>query len=333
MASSAITPELLTWPELKEQGWNGILIGNGASRAVWHRFAYGSLLEKAKSNEISHPLTAADLRVFDGLATENFERVLAALATAVLVNRSYEVDAQFLRAKYDGIRNALVEAVHAVHVPWALLSPEIRVAIRTEMLNYNVVYSTNYDLLVYWAVMEGGATGFKDYFWNAGMFSLDNTEVWDKSTIVFYLHGGLHLSKLTTGQTMKRVAGLVNLLDSFGTDQEGATPLFVSEGTSEDKRRSIYNSDYLAFAYNEFVHHEGPLVIFGHSLGAGDGHLISAIRQQSTKRIAISIVPGDEHQIVETKAHFRHYLPDFELFFFDAGTHPLGSPTLRVPEA
>lgn len=30
---------------------NGILIGNGASRAVWHRFAYGSLLEKAKSNE------------------------------------------------------------------------------------------------------------------------------------------------------------------------------------------------------------------------------------------------------------------------------------------
>jgi hypothetical protein len=56
MASSAITPELLTWPELKEQGWNGLLIGNGASRAVWHRFAYGSLLEKAKSNEIAHPL-------------------------------------------------------------------------------------------------------------------------------------------------------------------------------------------------------------------------------------------------------------------------------------
>ena len=104
---------------------NGILIGNGASRAVWHRFAYGSLLEKAKSNEIAHPLTAADLRVFDGLATEDFERVLAALATAVLVNCSCEVDAQFLRTKYDGIRNALVEAVHAVHIPWALLSPDM----------------------------------------------------------------------------------------------------------------------------------------------------------------------------------------------------------------
>lgn len=333
MAAAAITPELVLWQELHEQGWNGILIGNGASRAVWQRFAYGSLLEKAKSNEIEHPLTVADLRLFDGLATENFERVMAALATAILVNRSYEVDAQLLRTKYDDIRNALVEAVHAVHVPWALVSPEVRIGIRTELLKYNVVYSTNYDLLVYWAVMEGGAVGFKDYFWNAGMFSLDNTDVWDKSTVVLYLHGGLHLSKLTTGQTMKRVAGFVNLLDSFGMDQEGATPLFVSEGNSEDKRRSIYNSDYLAFAYNEFVHNKGPLVIFGHSLGAGDGHLISAIRQQSTKRIAISIMPGDEHQIVDAKAHYRHYLPEFELLFFDARTHPLGSPTLQVEAA
>jgi hypothetical protein len=333
MAAAAITPELLTWQELQEQGWNGILIGNGTSRAVWQKFAYGSLLEIAKSNEIEHPLTAADLRVFDELATENFERVMAALATAILVNRSYEVDAQLLATKYGDIRNALVEAVHAVHVPWALVSPEIRVGMRTELLKYNVVYSTNYDLLVYWAVMEGGATGFKDYFWNAGMFSLDNTEVWDKSTVVLYLHGGLHLSKLMTGQTMKRVAGFVNLLDSFGMDEQGATPLFVSEGTSEDKRRSIYNSDYLAFAYNEFVHHKGPLVIFGHSLGAGDGHLISAIRQQSTKRIAISVMPGDEHQIVDAKAHYIGYLPEFELLFFDARTHPLGSPTLRVEAA
>jgi len=330
MVTPAITPELLNWPELREQGWNGILIGNGASRAVWDEFAYGSLLEKAKSNQIADPLTAEDLQVFKGLGTENFERVLAALATAIVVNRSYGVDSQFLLQKYDAVRNALVEAVHAVHVPWGLGSEDILVAIRTELLNYNFVYSTNYDLLIYWAIMEGAGVGFKDYFWNAGMFSLANVEVWDKSTIVLYLHGGLHLSKLPTGQTMKRVAGLMNLLDSFGTDQEGATPLFISEGSSDDKRRSIYNSDYLAFTYNEFSHHEGPLVIFGHSLGAGDGHLISAIRQQSSKRIAISIVPGDERQIVEMKAHYTHYLPEFELLFFDASSHPLGSATLRI---
>jgi hypothetical protein len=332
MATVAITAGLLSWQAVQEQGWNGILIGNGASRAVWHNFAYGSLLEKAKSHEIAHPLAAADLQVFSGLETENFERVLAALATAVLVNKSYGANTEFLTAKYNAVRNALVEAVHAVHVPWALVSEDIRIGIRTELLKYRFVYSTNYDLLVYWAIMEGGAEGFKDYFWNAGMFSLSNTEVWGKPTTVLYLHGGLHLTKLVTGQTMKRTAGLMNLLDSFGTDPEGATPLFISEGSSDDKRRSIYNSDYLAFAYNEFSHHEGPLVIFGHSLGTGDGHLISAIRQQSTKRIAISIMPGEEHQIVEAKAHYIHYLPEFELFFFDAGTHPLGSPTLHIPE-
>ncbi len=42
------------------------------------------------------------------------------------------------------------------------------------------------------------------------------------------------------------------------------------------------------------------------------------------------VLPGDDHQIVDAKAHYRRYLPEFELLFFDARTHPLGSPTLQV---
>src|SRR6476469_8092263 len=147
MATPAITADLLSWPDIAHQRWNGILVGNGASRAVWDSFRYSSLLEKAKSQDIAHPLTGEDLHVFTELDTENFERVLAAVATSILVCRSYGRDIDDLRARYTSIRNALVEAVHAVHVPWTSVSDEIRTAIRTELRNYSFVYSTNYDLL------------------------------------------------------------------------------------------------------------------------------------------------------------------------------------------
>lgn len=216
-------------------------------------------------------------------------------------------------------------------MPWVDLTDEIRIAIRTELLNYSFVYSTNYDLLIYWAIMQEAGAGFKDYFWNEGGFLLSNVDVWEKCTKVLYLHGGLHLSKLLTGQAKKRVAGLSNLLDTFGTDQDGSTPLFISEGTSDDKLRSIFSSDYLSFAYNQFLQHEGQLVIFGSSLGVGDGHLISAIRHHASRKIAVSVMPGNGQSIIDAKAHYRHYLPEAELFFFDATTHPLGSASLAVP--
>src|SRR5579884_4121839 len=131
-----ITGELLNWPDIRDEGWNGILLGNGASRAVWDAFAYQSLFEKACSYEIAHPLTGNELKIFEGLDTHNFEQVLAALKNAVLVNRSYSLDVELLSAKYKSIRCALVEAVHAVHVPWTPDAKEIRVAIRTELLKY-----------------------------------------------------------------------------------------------------------------------------------------------------------------------------------------------------
>jgi hypothetical protein len=85
MASAPIVPDLLSWMDLKDQGWSGILVGNGASRAVWDKFGYSSLIQKAQSNEIAHPLTTNDMLVFTGLGTQNFERVLAALSTTVLL--------------------------------------------------------------------------------------------------------------------------------------------------------------------------------------------------------------------------------------------------------
>jgi hypothetical protein len=92
---------------------------------------------------------------------------------------------------------------------------------------------------------------FKDYFWGQSQeFDLTDTETSVTATKVLYLHGGLHLYRLPSGVAIKRKAEAGrSLLDLFGVSfMEGATPLFITEGTSQDKLASIRRSDYLSFA-------------------------------------------------------------------------------------
>jgi hypothetical protein len=325
---------LLTFDEIG-QPWSGILIGNGASRAVSPGFAYSSLYEKACSADISHPIAPHEQTIFDALDTRNFEQVLSAFTITRIINSAFGQNFNELQNSYDQIRAALVEAVHAVHIQHADIPPATLEGMRAALLNYDFVYSTNYDLLLYWAVMQDAAE-FRDYFFSGPIFDLGNTEVWQKSTKILFLHGGLHLYRTRAGQTYKRAAGVWgNLLDQFATpipDQEDAVPLFITEGTSTDKLRSIYTSDYLSFAYSQFARHSGPLVIFGHALdNQYDQHLISAIKGSANRVLGISIHPSTAGETVaETKAKWFTKFHNFELFFFDASTHPLGAPALQV---
>ncbi len=105
-------------PEYKDvQGpWTGILIGNGASRAVSTKFAYKSLYEVAVSGHIANALTVAEQALFETMDTRNFEQVLSTLATATFVNKHLGIDTQPVKAAYERIRLALVESVRSVHI-------------------------------------------------------------------------------------------------------------------------------------------------------------------------------------------------------------------------
>lgn len=333
-------PPLATWDEIKtlDEDWSGILLGNGASIAVWDRFAYSSLFDEAVSARVTHPLTEGDQALFTAFETRNFEQVLDALMTSSLVTGALGMDAREYVARYNSIQRGLFEAVRAVHVPWMRLAGgSVLGAIRTGLKEYRAVFSTNYDLLVYWSIMAEpySGTGFTDYFWNSDhRFDPLDVEVWDSSkTRLLYLHGGLHLVRLPDGGTGKRVSGDAgNLLDQFTTSATTApVPLLVSEGRSSDKLRSIRTSDYLGFAYEEFASHEGGLVIFGHSLGDGDAHLVRAMQTWRRRPIAIALRPADADTLEERRAHFENALPHADLRFFDSTTHPLGSANLHTP--
>lgn len=325
---------LVAFDDIK-QAWSGIIVGNGASRAIADTFAYASLYEQACSTKITNPLAAHEQGIFEALGTRNFEQVLSALGTTRLVSNAFGHPIPTLEESYERIRIALVEAVHDIHIPHAQIPEEILLKIRAALLSYDYVYSTNYDLLIYWAVMQGPAE-FRDYFFSGSIFDIGNTEVWQKSTKLLFLHGGLHLYRTRAGQTYKRTSGQWgNLLDDFGTpipEQDGAVPLFITEGNSIDKLRSIYTSDYLSFAYTQFSRHSGPLVIFGHTLDEQfDHHLVNAIRGSKNRVLGIGIHPNTAgHSVSQLKALWFAKFHNFELNFFDSSTHPLGLPELHA---
>lgn len=334
----AIDANLPAWSDIEgQQEWSGLLVGNGASRAVWDRFAYDSLYKKAMSGDVAHPLGQADQAIFQALGTENFEAIMAGLKLSGQVCAALAIAAPVIDQRYKAIQMALIEAVHAVHIPWGLVQAASVKKIRNALLPYDFVYSTNYDLLIYWAMMdEPKAAGFTDYFWGGECaFDLADTEVWPKVTKVLFIHGAIHIYRLSNGVTIKKVgADSGNLLSTFGEPYKGVdVPLFIAEGDAADKQRSIRRSEYLSFAFSKFSEHHGPLVVFGHGLGNSDQHLVNAMThwsQATVPAIAISLMPDTPKNIVARKAELQKALPKMNLSYYDATTHPLGDAALKV---
>jgi hypothetical protein len=215
------------WIDIDDGDWPTLLVGNGASRAVSSKFAYDSLYASA-------PLTQDDSDLFEALGTTNFEEVLNHLRTASLVCDQLGHASSDVDDRYESIRDALINAVHTHHVGWSDVDAGDRLLkISEALLAYEAVFTTSYDLLIYWAIMNAGlpsGDGFGDLFWNADhAFDPFDTEPFDDKTLVYWLHGGLHLYRTGAGRAKKRTNTGANLLESFATGNR--VPLFVSEGT------------------------------------------------------------------------------------------------------
>jgi hypothetical protein len=284
---------------------------------------------------LANALTPLDVQLFTKLGnTQNFEAVLESLLTARVIAEELDLMPRVrIDERYAAIQQGLVSAVHSVHVPWTSLTPQVLPTIRREMLKHRFVFTTNYDLLVYWAIMADRPDDFRDYFWGNGgpTFAPTDTAVRGNATRVLYLHGALHLYHGVNGVTSKEVAGqFVNLLDLFGRRPDGV-PLCITEGTSPEKVAAIGRSSYLSFALRQLGRAHGPMVLFGQSLGTVDQHVADAINNNPTRTVAVSIFPVDAVRTIQEKTHLIRMLPQADIHFFDSRTHPLGDPQMRVP--
>ncbi|MBX3022773.1 MAG: DUF4917 family protein [Bdellovibrionales bacterium] len=330
---------LADWSAIAGWGrWN-LLLGNGFSQNISPKFGYGTLFEVACARSTNPCLNGDGRALFDELDSTHFEEVLQHLGSAARVAGTYGENAFRTRllAAQENVREALIGAIHAVHIePQKLREKKCDLSVRKYLDSCGEIFTTNYDLIPYWAIMaEKGGKGFADFFWgDGGQFAGIEAEVFGYTTPIYYLHGALHLFRDDTGSTTKLACDDSNLiLDQVDAGiRAGKIPLVITEGSSAYKLRAINSSDYLSFAFRAFKSSNMRLAVFGHSLSnAFDGHLIKAMNEDNWERrtIAIGVHPTFVTDIIAFKHGMKAMLPKTNLKFFDSTTHPLDRGNLE----
>lgn len=277
-----------------------LLLGNGFSIACRPDiFVYGKLFEQADFSKLS---TSAK-KAFNALDTQDFEKVIQALRDAKAVLAAYDgVPSKLLATLQDdadGLRELLVQTIASSHPaqPGDIEEHEYA-ACRQFIANFDSVYTLNYDLLLYWAQMhteEGVPPSSDDGFrkpeddydaayvtWEPGNSHKQNT---------WFLHGALHLfdagteiQKYTWVNTGTRL--IEQIRDALKRDY---FPIFVAEGTSNEKLIRIRHNDYLAKAYRSFTEIGGALFVYGHSLAENDEHYLKRIERGKLSQLYVGI--------------------------------------------
>lgn len=199
---------------------------------------------------------------------------------------------------------------------------------------YSKVFVTNYDLISYWAAVQGGIA---DLFPGSTPFDERQAESWLRDVErpkIFFLHGALHLWRsLATNEEGKRIAAVDTLLLDVvrsSIDHPDRVPLFISEGSSEEKLARISASPYLSFCGRALADTEAPLTVLGHALSDVDQHICDAIERHPDRKVAIGVwvggVPPDakEETLATRATAIRGRLAQCRnVTFFDSAEHPL----------
>lgn len=279
------------WEEIQHHFYDGkLLLGNGASIAIDSRFSYSSLLDYAKLNNYINDDFNELFKFFN---TNDFELILRLVWQAAKVNKSFNIEDNKTYNAYIGLRNALIRTVRSIHPSYEEVLPHLPV-IHNFIRNFRFIYTLNYDLILYWAIMYGNENDdlniFKDCFIN-GEFEGDWNYLTEKyrgkrSILVLYPHGSLLLGRDILEKESKisrRCEG--DLLDSILTawESEEFIPLFVSEGTSKQKVNSIKSSNYLNTIYRETLGGvTRNIVIYGWGFGDQDIHILQALKKHGS---------------------------------------------------
>lgn len=286
----------------KSQGYKKrhLMLGNGFSISCRPDiFVYGKLFEQA---DFSH-LSPSAKKAFDALKTNDFERVIKALRDAREVLACYEGAPREIREAMlqdaDGLREVLVHTIASCHPDSPLdITEEEYTACRRFLGNFNLIYSLNYDLLLYWTLMHtsDGETptsddGFRkpDYDYEADYVTWEPDQSHDQN--VWYLHGALHV--FDAGTEIQKYTWIntgIRLIEQIRDAlNRNYYPLFVAEGSSDEKLVRIRHSDYLAKAYRSFSSITGALFIYGHSLAENDEHYLRKIERSKVKHIFVGL--------------------------------------------
>lgn len=326
------------WPEIAKRFSSSVVLGNGASMAVDKCFGYRSLFEEA----IRLALISGNAgKLFEKFKTNDFEFVLRMIWNAHHVNETFGIKEDVIVSTYNEIRESLIRTVQKNHVDYSQ-AVKLLPAIANFLKRFETVVCLNYDLLVYWAMLYGNNVmkgyWFKDCFIAEQRTFKDDYSFLRQphknlggSTLVFYPHGNLILATDFYGQEVKICsddsADLLNTIVSrWGLAD--STPLFVSEGTPDQKYHAIHRNGYLRTVFNSVLPKLGwqkPIAIFGWSISEQDVHLLTAIARNRPSHLAVSVYLGSVHwqdfcKYIRQVANKIYGLNKTEILFYDSNS-------------
>jgi len=304
-----------------------LLLGNGFSIGGHDAFDYSQLLVRAS---VPDDVSA----IFASARTSNFEAVMRILlAEAQGAGGQPAADA---RRKIGALKTALVHSIHEVH-------PERRNRISSDrwarceaFLEHFIgrkrpggrIFTTNYDLLLCWAVAADREIGENRRLNAYEGFRGGPYQGVGEATII-YLHGALHLVRDQWGERQLQYRGTgVALHDQIKAQLErGEYPIFVSEGASslkEPKSPGFLKDAHGAFRGTCNTQTKRALFTLGHGLGPEDAHILSRIAKGKIPNVYLGAFGRREmetfHPIARSwvAARAKAGRPSLKVFIFDS---------------
>jgi hypothetical protein len=350
-------PDVLTFQQAVDDSADcakrNLLLGNGFSIACEPTiFHYGSLFAQADFSAIPEAR-----RAFDALATQDFEVVIRALEQGSQLAQIYTPGDAAAAAKMaqhaSQLKDLLVATVADNHParPGDISDDRFH-ACRQFLAHFlsgpqrGRVYTLNYDLLLYWALMHDDDPfddNPADIITIDGFGSDDDDPdadyvIWKAESTanqqsVHYLHGALHL--YDSGAELKKYtwirSGMPLIEQARAAIASGLYPVFVSEGESNAKLAKIRHFAYLQHSFKSFHSIVGianqALFIYGHSLAHSDDHVLSRIGRGKCGKVYISLYgdPDSESnqyivQRADQLAALRPHRAPMSVQLFDASS-------------
>ena len=293
-----------------------LLIGNGFSIALHNKFNYTSLFEEAG-------LTEVEKRLFG--KSHDFERTLLKLTGTIETLRALELDepgiVSDIQAKIEAIKEKLIIAVRSIH-PTKLddiLEYKYIDLIIDKLDIFENIFDLNYDLILYWIIMERRRKKpYDKYRWQDGFRGTPPRWPGNSEGANFFnLHGSIYfINPSYADPTYSYELEKLKWDDDYPILHKviehislGNPPYYVCEGSSEEKLNHILHSNYLTFTLNKLKNIEGKLVLYGVSLHDNDKHIWKIIAQnKKITELYISYYGLEEP--IKTKAQ-QHFC-DFE---------------------
>lgn len=330
-----------------------LLLGNGFSIACRSDiFHYESLFGEADFSEIPKAQ-----RIFETLDTQDFEIAIKSLENGAKIFPIYaphEVENAILMDEHAlALKELLVSTIAKSHPRNPNAIEDHKYWACRHFLSYFLasekgghVFTLNYDLLLYWALMHEGNPFDEDEIELKKNDSFGNDEddpeadyvVWQGETAahsanIHFLHGALHL--FDSGSEIQKYTwarkGTPLVEQARSAIAENKFPLFVAEGSSMQKKNKIRHNAYLYQSFKVLTSNAMTashcFFIFGHSLAENDDHILNRLGRGKFGKLYVGIFGNPEtteNKNVITRANklaaLRNYKHPLEIAFFDSSS-------------